>query len=190
LMDSPKLDFPGRRQSRASPHGWTSTVVRGRPCGRRRDVPAGVVRHRRRVRALSRTTSTLHEALEPPLNRSAVDLVDVPLLEQQLLPLVWKGRRITHPAVAAAARAVRQKAPAQIWRPRVGSCHGADELCRSNGTRSASADEDVAVRAPFSNVSAAETYDFLTHGRTAQDIVSRFSPTSLEQPRLRRHPVH
>ena len=49
-------------------------------------------------RVASRTTSEFYEATEPLLNRGVVDLVDVPALEQQLLGLVWKGSKITHPA--------------------------------------------------------------------------------------------
>ena len=45
-----------------------------------------------------RTKSQLYEALEPLLNGSRVVLLDVPLLEQQLLGLVWRGGRIDHPA--------------------------------------------------------------------------------------------
>ena len=39
----------------------------------------------------------LYEALEPRVNGHAVSLPDVPLLEQQLLGLVWRGGKITHP---------------------------------------------------------------------------------------------
>jgi hypothetical protein len=45
-----------------------------------------------------RTTSENYEALEPLLNHGRCDLVDVPLLEQQLLGLIWKGAKITHPS--------------------------------------------------------------------------------------------
>jgi hypothetical protein len=45
----------------------------------------------------AQTTSENYEALEPLLNRGRCDLVDVPLLEQQLLGLIWKGAKITHP---------------------------------------------------------------------------------------------
>lgn len=45
-----------------------------------------------------RTTSENYESLEPLLNRGRCDLVDVPLLEQQLLGLIWKGAKITHPS--------------------------------------------------------------------------------------------
>lgn len=41
------------------------------------------------------TKHVLYESLEPLLNSGAVALLDVPLLEQQLLGLVWKGGRIT-----------------------------------------------------------------------------------------------
>jgi hypothetical protein len=40
--------------------------------------------------------SQLYEALEPQLNGRRVVLLDVPLLEQQLLGLVWRGGRIDH----------------------------------------------------------------------------------------------
>ena len=43
------------------------------------------------------TTSQLFEALEPRLNAHEVLLPDVAVLEQQLLGLIWKGGRITHP---------------------------------------------------------------------------------------------
>jgi hypothetical protein len=42
------------------------------------------------------TTSELYEALEPRLNSGQVVLLDAPVLEQQLLGLVWKGGKITH----------------------------------------------------------------------------------------------
>lgn len=43
------------------------------------------------------TKSELYEALEPPLNAGHVVLLDVPVLEQQLLGLVWRGSKIDHP---------------------------------------------------------------------------------------------
>ena len=43
-----------------------------------------------------RTTSDLYEALEPRINSRHVVLLDVPVLEQQLLGLVWRGGKITH----------------------------------------------------------------------------------------------
>jgi hypothetical protein len=46
---------------------------------------------------LSRTTSQLYEALEPLLNGHQVILLDEPRLESQLLGLVWRGGKITHP---------------------------------------------------------------------------------------------
>jgi hypothetical protein len=45
-----------------------------------------------------RTKHELYEALEPALNSHCVVLLDVPLLEQQLLGLVWRGGHIDHPA--------------------------------------------------------------------------------------------
>jgi hypothetical protein len=39
----------------------------------------------------------LYEAFEPALNARAVVLLDVPVLEQQLLGLVWRGGKIDHP---------------------------------------------------------------------------------------------
>ena len=42
------------------------------------------------------TTSELYEALEPRLNSGQVVLLDVPMLEQQLLGLMWRGGKITH----------------------------------------------------------------------------------------------
>lgn len=44
-----------------------------------------------------RSKSDLYEALEAPLNGGRVVLPDVPILEQQLLGLVWRGGRIDHP---------------------------------------------------------------------------------------------
>ncbi len=44
------------------------------------------------------TKSQLYEALEPRLNAHEVRLPDVPILEQQLLGLVWRGGKIDHPA--------------------------------------------------------------------------------------------
>ncbi len=64
-------------------------------------------------RTVKETTSELYEAIEPALNGHRVVLPDIPLLEQQLLGLVWKGGKITHPAgqhddfVTAAAGVVR-----------------------------------------------------------------------------------
>jgi hypothetical protein len=43
------------------------------------------------------TKSELYEALEPALNAGHVVLLDVPVLEQQLLGLVWRGGKIDHP---------------------------------------------------------------------------------------------
>jgi len=45
-----------------------------------------------------RTASQCYEALEPLLNAREVRLLDVPVLEQQLLGLVWRGSKITHPS--------------------------------------------------------------------------------------------
>ncbi|MCL4848098.1 MAG: hypothetical protein KJ066_16270 [Acidobacteria bacterium] len=42
--------------------------------------------------------SELYEALEPRLNSRGVILLDEPLIEQQLLGLVWRGGRIDHPS--------------------------------------------------------------------------------------------
>lgn len=42
------------------------------------------------------TTSQNYEALEPLLNGHRVALLDAPLLEQQLLGLVWRGGKIDH----------------------------------------------------------------------------------------------
>lgn len=43
------------------------------------------------------TASQLYEAFEPVLNGGRVRLLDAPLVEQQLLGLVWRGGRIDHP---------------------------------------------------------------------------------------------
>jgi hypothetical protein len=44
-----------------------------------------------------RSKSELYEALEPELNGRRVWLLDIPVLEQQLLGLQWRGGRIDHP---------------------------------------------------------------------------------------------
>jgi hypothetical protein len=44
----------------------------------------------------AKTTSQLYEALEPRLNGRQVVLLDVPMLEQQLLGLIWRGGKIDH----------------------------------------------------------------------------------------------
>lgn len=46
----------------------------------------------------SAPASDLYAAFEPKLNAGQVALVDDTLVEQQLLGLVWKGTKITHPA--------------------------------------------------------------------------------------------
>jgi hypothetical protein len=43
-----------------------------------------------------RTKSELYEAFEPHLNGHRVCLLDVPLVEQQLLGLVWRGAKMDH----------------------------------------------------------------------------------------------
>jgi hypothetical protein len=43
------------------------------------------------------STTELYEALEPRLNARQVVLLDVPILEQQLLGLVWRGNNINAP---------------------------------------------------------------------------------------------
>lgn len=45
----------------------------------------------------SASTSANYESLEPRLNGGAVVLPDVPVLEQQLLGLIWRGGKIQHP---------------------------------------------------------------------------------------------
>ena len=47
-------------------------------------------------RVVDRSASELYEALEPVLNAHRVILLDEPMLEQQLLGLVWRGGKITH----------------------------------------------------------------------------------------------
>lgn len=44
----------------------------------------------------TKTASQLYESFEPLLNAKKVVLLDVPILEQQLLGLVWRGGRIDH----------------------------------------------------------------------------------------------
>jgi hypothetical protein len=46
----------------------------------------------------TKTKSQLYEALEPRLNAGSVELLDIPVLEQQLLGLVWRGGKIDHPS--------------------------------------------------------------------------------------------
>ena len=53
-------------------------------------------RHGIAYRVSEQTTSQNYEALEPRLNGHAVILPDVPVLEQQLLGLVWRAGKITH----------------------------------------------------------------------------------------------
>jgi hypothetical protein len=43
------------------------------------------------------SASELYESLEPALNGRTVSLLDLPLLEQQLLGLIWRGTKIDHP---------------------------------------------------------------------------------------------
>jgi hypothetical protein len=43
-----------------------------------------------------KTASQLYEAFEPLLNAKQIVLLDVPVLEQQLLGLVWRGGKIDH----------------------------------------------------------------------------------------------
>lgn len=49
-------------------------------------------------RIADHSKSELYEALEPLLNGRRVSLLDAPVLEQQLLGLVWRGGKIDHPA--------------------------------------------------------------------------------------------
>jgi hypothetical protein len=42
------------------------------------------------------STSDNYEAFEPRLNASEVELLDPPILQEQLLTLVWRGSKITH----------------------------------------------------------------------------------------------
>ncbi len=44
------------------------------------------------------TTSQLYEALEPRLNAGELVLLDNPIVEAQLLGLVWRASRIDHPS--------------------------------------------------------------------------------------------
>jgi hypothetical protein len=44
------------------------------------------------------TTSQVYEALEPRLNAGEIVLLDHAVLEMQLLGLIWKGQKITHPS--------------------------------------------------------------------------------------------
>jgi hypothetical protein len=49
-----------------------------------------------RYTVATESKSELYEALEPVLNAAGVVLLDVPVLEQQLLGLVWRGAKIDH----------------------------------------------------------------------------------------------
>jgi hypothetical protein len=49
-------------------------------------------------RIAASTVSQLYEALEPLLNGHRVSLLDGPVLEQQLLGLIWRGTKIDHQA--------------------------------------------------------------------------------------------
>jgi hypothetical protein len=53
-------------------------------------------RHGFRANVADKSKSAMYEALEPKLNAREVTLPDVPLVEQQLLGLVWRGGRIDH----------------------------------------------------------------------------------------------
>jgi hypothetical protein len=44
-----------------------------------------------------RSKSELYESMEPLLNGRRVVLLDVPILEQELLGLIWRGSKIDHP---------------------------------------------------------------------------------------------
>jgi hypothetical protein len=68
---------------------------------------------------IKESASALYEALEPPLNGRTVSLLDLPMLEQQILGLAWRGGKIDHPpgehddfanAVAGCARLCGQPA--------------------------------------------------------------------------------
>jgi len=48
-------------------------------------------------RVAAPTTGELYEGLEPILNAGELRLLDAPKLEQELLGLVWRGGKITHP---------------------------------------------------------------------------------------------
>jgi hypothetical protein len=80
-----------------------------------------------RYEVVDASASALYEAMEPLLNAGGILLPDVPVLEQQLLSLVWRGSKITHPggehddwanACAGAiyiAAARHRLAPVAIW---------------------------------------------------------------------------
>jgi hypothetical protein len=55
-------------------------------------------RHHIGYEVSQRTRSQLYEALEPLLNGHQVRLLDVPVLEQQFLGLIWRGGKIDHPS--------------------------------------------------------------------------------------------
>jgi hypothetical protein len=72
-----------------------STVTGDRYAGE--TFRADFERHGIHYRLAEQTRSQLYEALQPWLNGSRVLLPDVPVLEQQLLGLVWRGGKIDHP---------------------------------------------------------------------------------------------
>ncbi|HMH50126.1 MAG TPA: hypothetical protein VK548_07830 [Candidatus Acidoferrum sp.] len=71
------------------------------------------------------TKSELYEAFEPVLNGRRVVLLDCPMLEQQLLGLIWRGGKIDHPngehddwanALAGVVAMLERRVPElQIW---------------------------------------------------------------------------
>lgn len=71
------------------------------------------------------TASQLYEALEPLINGRTLVLPDAPMLEQQLLGLVWRGGKIDHPAgehddwanavAGAAALAAVEHLELKVW---------------------------------------------------------------------------
>jgi hypothetical protein len=82
-------------------------------------------------RVAEATTSEFYEALEPVLNAGEVRLLDAPKLEHELLGLLWRGGRITHPggehddwataaagALALLGRHMQPQAGAPSWWPR------------------------------------------------------------------------
>ena len=58
----------------------------------RQDFQAGGIQYDLR----STPASELYEALEPALNAGEVELLDLPVLTEQLVCLVWRGSKITH----------------------------------------------------------------------------------------------
>ena len=110
---------------------------------------ADFARHGVGYRVSDKTKSQLYEALEPRLNSQQVILPDVPMLEQQLLGLVWRGGKIDHQGgehddyangVAGLVEAIERKRTRPTWTAAhtaafaasVAACQGPSPSCISD----------------------------------------------------------